>query len=85
MNQINDYLANKVKYDHKVGITGFADADIQLANLKSEIGRSEPASRVDRDASVKLDSLIGKAEAQINLTLTARPILTPKPAQFTKN
>ena len=72
--QINNYLANKVKYDHKVGVTGFADADIQLANLKSEIGRSEPGKiALTGDATVKLDSLIGKAEAQINLTLTARP------------
>ncbi|MDH2376373.1 lipoprotein [Providencia rettgeri] len=77
--QINDYLANKVKYDHKVGITGFADADIQLANLKSEIGRSEPGKvALTGDATVKLDSLIGKAQAQINLTLTARPYFDAK-------
>lgn len=77
--QINSYLASKVKYEHKVGISGFADADIQLANLTSEIGRSEPGKvALNGEASVKLDSLIGKADAKIELTLTARPIFDAK-------
>ncbi|MBP6121227.1 MULTISPECIES: lipoprotein [Providencia] len=77
--QINQYLANKVKYEHNIGITGFADADIQLANLKSQIGRSEPGKvSLNGEATVKLDSLIGKADAKIELTLTARPIFDAK-------
>lgn len=71
---INNYLATKVKYSHNVGISGFADADIQLTNLTSEIGRSEPGKITLRgDATVKLDTLLGKTDATIALTLTARP------------
>ncbi|MEX6313825.1 lipoprotein [Providencia manganoxydans] len=71
---INNYLATKVKYNHNVGISGVADADIQLANLKSEIGRSEPGMiALTGEATVNLDSLLGKTSAKIELTLTARP------------
>lgn len=73
-NTVNQYLANKVKYNNKVGISGVADADIQLTNLKSEISRSEPGKiALTGDAAVNLDTLLGKAEAKIALTLTARP------------
>ncbi|ELZ5939320.1 lipoprotein [Providencia sp. 21OH12SH02B-Prov] len=78
-NTLNQYLATKVKYNHKVGISGVADADIQLANLKSEIGRSEPGKvALTGDATVNLDTLLGKTEAKIALTLTARPYFDVK-------
>ena len=77
--QINSYLANKVKYEHNISIKGLANADIQLTNLKSEIGRSEPGKvALNGEANVKLDSLIGRAEAKIALTLTARPVFDVK-------
>ncbi|HHR6455210.1 TPA: lipoprotein [Providencia alcalifaciens] len=73
--QINSYLANKVKYENNIGITGFADADITLHNLQSEIGRSEPGViALNGEATVKMNSLIGAAAADIALTLTARPV-----------
>ncbi|MCW2254877.1 hypothetical protein M2263_000968 [Providencia alcalifaciens] len=76
---INHYLATNVKYDHNVGISGFADADIQLTNLKSEIGRSDPGKiALSGEAAVNLDSLLGKANAKIELTLTASPYFDAK-------
>lgn len=72
--QINRYLANHVKYDNKVGISGVVDANIQLSNLTSEIGRSEPGKvAISGQTKVSLDSLIGSAKAEIALTLTSRP------------
>ncbi|HHR6078062.1 TPA: lipoprotein [Providencia alcalifaciens] len=74
--QINSYLSTKVKYENNIGITGFADADITLHNLQSEIGRSEPGIiALNGDATVKMNSLLGAAAAaDIALTLTARPV-----------
>ena len=72
--QINRYLAKNVKYDNKVGISGVVDADIQLSNLTSEIGRSEPGKvAISGQSKISLDSLIGSAKAEIVLTLTSRP------------
>ncbi|EKT57490.1 lipoprotein [Providencia sneebia] len=73
-NTINSYLANKVKYDNNIGISGVIDANIKLSDLKSEIGRNEPGKIALRGiATVNLDSLIGNTNATIDLTLTARP------------
>ena len=73
--QINSYLATKVKYENNIGITGFADADITLHNLQSEIGRSEPGIiALKGEATVTMNSLLGAAAADIALTLTARPV-----------
>ncbi|MFP3013448.1 MAG: lipoprotein [Arsenophonus sp. NC-QC1-MAG3] len=71
---INHYLAKHIHYSKKIGITGIANASIDLANLSTQIGRIEPNKiTLTGIANIKIKTLLGSTYAEVSLSITSLP------------
>lgn len=71
---INNYLSKHTHYSKKIGIAGLADASIDLANLATQIGRTEPNKiTLTGVAKIKLETLLGSTHAEVSLAITSLP------------
>ncbi|ETS30962.1 hypothetical protein BB987_15980 [Photorhabdus temperata] len=76
---INGYLAKHVHYQKQIELHGIANADIELTELSSQIGRTEPDKMaLTGQAKVNIASLLGPAKADMKLTLKAQPVFDPE-------
>ncbi|WP_445493637.1 lipoprotein [Photorhabdus sp. SF281] len=76
---INGYLAKHVHYQKQIELHGIANADIELTELSSQIGRTEPDKiALTGQAKVNIASLLGPAKADMKLTLKAQPVFDPE-------
>ncbi|MGV7961034.1 lipoprotein [Photorhabdus tasmaniensis] len=76
---INGYLAKHVHYQKQIELHGIANADIELTELSSQIGRTEPDKiALTGQAKVNIVSLLGPAKADMKLTLKAQPVFDPE-------
>ncbi|MCC8459950.1 lipoprotein [Photorhabdus aegyptia] len=72
---INGYLAKHVHYQKQIELHSIAIADIELTELSSQIGRTEPDKiALTGRANVNITSLLGLAKADMKLTLKAQPV-----------
>ncbi|MCW7550848.1 lipoprotein [Photorhabdus sp. APURE] len=72
---INSYLAKHIHYQKQIELHGIANADIELTELSSQIGRPEPNKiALTGRANVTITSLLGPAKAEMKLTLKAQPV-----------
>ncbi|AXG47202.1 lipoprotein [Photorhabdus laumondii] len=72
---INGYLAKHVHYQKQLELHGIANADIELTELSSQIGRTEPNKiALTGRANVNVTSLLGPAKADMKLSLKAQPV-----------
>ncbi len=73
--EINDYLQKHNEYQKQISVPGLLDAHILLAQLHSQIGRSEPGKVIlSGDAKVSITSILGPQSADLKLTLKAQPV-----------
>ncbi|OWO82680.1 hypothetical protein B5C26_09915 [Photorhabdus luminescens] len=78
---INGYLAKNVHYQKRIELHGIANADIELTELSSQIGRTEPNKiALTSRANVNITSLLGAAKAEMKLTLKAQPVFEQEKA-----
>ncbi|MCW7763271.1 lipoprotein [Photorhabdus luminescens] len=72
---INGYLAKNVHYQKRIELHGIANADIELTELSSQIGRTEPNKiALTGRANVTITSLLGPTKAEMKITLKAQPV-----------
>ncbi len=72
--EINKYLQQHNNYEKKIGIPGLVDAQITLSQLQSQIGRTvSDKIQLTGNAKVAITSLLGLQNADITLTLIAKP------------
>ncbi|MEI7375586.1 lipoprotein [Dickeya chrysanthemi] len=73
--EINQYLQQHNDYQKQLGVPGVVDAHITLTELTSQIGRAEPGKvTLSGNAKVDINSLLGKQQADMKLTLKAQPV-----------
>ncbi|QOL14505.1 lipoprotein [Dickeya dianthicola] len=73
--EINQYLQQHNDYQKQLGVPGVVDAHITLTELSSQIGRAEPGKvTLSGTAKVDINSLLGKQQADMKLTLKAQPV-----------
>lgn len=73
--EINQALEKRNQFTKDIGLPGIADAHVVLTQLASEIGREEPNKVVlSGNAALKLTSLFGNQDANIQLRIKAQPI-----------
>ncbi|WP_232054894.1 lipoprotein [Leminorella richardii] len=85
---INKYLSkNTEKASRSFSLSGLAQADLSLNNLNAQIGRSTPNKiTLSGNALFSVSSLLGKQDANLQLTLNARPEFDPvKSAVYLKD
>ncbi|MEQ1962428.1 lipoprotein [Xenorhabdus khoisanae] len=84
---LNDYLLKKVHYQKQISIPGIAQANITLGDLTSQVGRQDPEKiELSTQAKVQLTSLLGATQADMKLTIRAKPVFNAeKRAIFIKN
>ncbi|EQB99717.1 lipoprotein [Photorhabdus temperata] len=76
---INGYLAKHIHYQKQIELHGIANAEIELTELSSLIGRTEPDKiALTGQAKVNIASLLGPAKADMKLTLKAQPVFDPE-------
>ncbi|OTA19560.1 lipoprotein [Xenorhabdus beddingii] len=72
---LNDYLLKKVHYQKQIKISGVAQANITLGDLTSQVGRQDPEKiELSTQAKVQLTTLLGAIQADMKLTMRAKPI-----------
>ncbi len=83
---INHYTISEDKINHALlkhndfhkvfNLAGIAKASITLTDLRSKIGRAQPDRiSVSAQANVEINWLISKKHAQLQLTMSAKPVL----------
>ncbi|CNE42125.1 lipoprotein [Yersinia nurmii] len=73
--EINEYLQKHNNYEKQIGVPGLVDAHITLSQLQSQIGRAEPGKvTLTGNAQVKISSILGPQNADMQLTLKAQPV-----------
>ncbi len=76
---LNEYLLKKVHYQKQISLPGMTTAKITLGELTSQIGRQDPEKmELSALANVQLVSLFGTVQADMHLTMRARPIFDPQ-------
>jgi uncharacterized protein YceK len=72
--QVNLYLQKHNNFEKKLDVSGLLSASIRLDTLSSQIGRNSTDSMViTGTAHTQISSLFGSQQAEINLTLLAKP------------
>lgn len=72
--EVNKALQKHNNYQKDIGVAGLADAHITLSDLNAAIGRQEPDKvTLTGKADVNIRSLFGPQQAQMILTMKARP------------
>ncbi|GKX54895.1 lipoprotein [Leminorella grimontii] len=75
---INKYLSkNTEKATRSFSLSGLAEADLSLSNLNAQIGRTQGKITLSGNALFAVSSLLGKQDANLQLTLNARPEFDP--------
>lgn len=73
--QINQALQQRIHFSKNIGLTGFADASVNLGVLQSQIGREEPGKiTLTGEVKVLLTSLFGDQQATLYLSLKTQPV-----------
>ncbi|MGP1959966.1 MAG: lipoprotein [Arsenophonus sp. NC-TX2-MAG3] len=71
---INHYLAKHIHYSKKIGIIGIANANIDIANLSTQIGQIEPNKiTLTGIAKIKIKTLLCSTHAEVSLSITSLP------------
>ncbi|MBD2796710.1 lipoprotein [Xenorhabdus sp. 18] len=72
---LNDYLLKKVHYQKQINLPAATTANITLGDLTSQIGRQNPEKmELSTLAKVQLATLLGTVQADMKLTISAKPI-----------
>ncbi|MBD2781152.1 lipoprotein [Xenorhabdus szentirmaii] len=72
---LNEYLLKKVHYQKQINLPGMANATIMLGDLTSQVGRKNPEKiELSTQAKVQLTSLLGSIQAELKLTISAKPV-----------
>ncbi|MBI6548240.1 lipoprotein [Xenorhabdus lircayensis] len=72
---LNDYLLKRVHYQKQISLPAATTANITLGDLTSQIGRKDPEKiELSTQAKVRLATLLGTIQADMKLTIRAKPI-----------
>ncbi|PHI30867.1 hypothetical protein CRN84_16745 [Budvicia aquatica] len=76
---INNYLETHTQNaSRSFSLNGLVDADLSLNNLNTKIGRGEPGQiTLTGNALFAVSSLLGKQDANLQVTINARPEFDP--------
>ncbi|QCR35941.1 lipoprotein [Nissabacter sp. SGAir0207] len=71
---VNQYLQKHDQFAKQIGVPGLVEANIVLTQLQSQIGRAQPDHvTLTGHANIRINSLLGAQQAEMDLTLDARP------------
>lgn len=72
---INGYLQKHNNYQQQFNVAGLVDANVQLADLQTEIGQTDPGKvGVSGTAKVNMGSILGAQSGALQLALRAKPV-----------